>query len=273
MTSWTKIAACCAALLAGLNGPARAQDVPDDLVRAELRDGWVTETGARMTALHLTLAPGWKTYWRVPGAAGIPPRFDWSGSDNLRTVAYHWPRPEVIAVGGMRTLGYHGELVLPIEIRPADPARPLVARAEIELGVCRDICVPVTLDLTATFAAGSPGAPDPLIRQALSRVPESAAEAGLVAARCEVTPIRDGMRLSSRLTLPALGAEEFAVVELADRSVWVSETETARAGGDLLTTADLVPPSAAPFALDRSQIRFTLFSGNGRVVDVHGCTG
>ena len=29
------------------------------------------------------MAPGWHTYWRYPGDSGVPPRFDFSGSDNL----------------------------------------------------------------------------------------------------------------------------------------------------------------------------------------------
>ena len=63
------------------------------------------------------------------------------------------------------------------------------------------------------------------------------------------------------------------VVELADRSVWVSAAETRRNGGELSATADLVPADAQPFALDRSAVRITLFGSGGRVVEVQGCTG
>src|SRR5690606_3324502 len=41
--------------------------------------------------LHVALAPGWKTYWRSPGEAGIPPSFDWSGSRNLAAATVLWP--------------------------------------------------------------------------------------------------------------------------------------------------------------------------------------
>ena len=54
-----------------------------------------------MAAVEIRLAPGWHTYWRVPGEAGIPPRFDWSGSQNLAAVAYEWPRPEIIVSYGI----------------------------------------------------------------------------------------------------------------------------------------------------------------------------
>src|SRR3954464_3918821 len=39
------------------------------------------------------LQPGWKTYWRTPGDSGVPPRFDFSGSDNVEAVTVLWPAP------------------------------------------------------------------------------------------------------------------------------------------------------------------------------------
>src|SRR4051812_37554571 len=32
------------------------------------------------------LQPGWKTYWRTPGDSGVPPRFDFSKSENIEAV-------------------------------------------------------------------------------------------------------------------------------------------------------------------------------------------
>jgi DsbC/DsbD-like thiol-disulfide interchange protein len=76
------------------------------------------ENGGHMAAVELQLAPGWKTYWRSPGDAGIPPSFDWSGSENVKSVRLHWPAPEVFEANGMQTIGYHERLVLPVEITP-----------------------------------------------------------------------------------------------------------------------------------------------------------
>src|ERR1700709_2953748 len=39
------------------------------------------------------LQPGWKTYWRTPGDSGVPPRFDFSKSDNVEAVMVLWPAP------------------------------------------------------------------------------------------------------------------------------------------------------------------------------------
>ena len=36
-----------------------------------------------LAGVEITLADGWKTYWRMPGDAGVPPNFDWAGSTNV----------------------------------------------------------------------------------------------------------------------------------------------------------------------------------------------
>ncbi|MCB2116309.1 MAG: hypothetical protein KDE00_08410 [Rhodobacteraceae bacterium] len=260
-----------AVIFAPLAGAVAAQDMPSDLVTATLRPGWRTEAGTQMAALELTLAPGWKTYWRAPGEAGIPPEFDWRGSTNVGSVVYHWPKPEVFDLNGMRTLVYHDRLVLPVEITPAAPGQPVSLRAHVALGVCQEVCVPATVDVTGDLPLE--GTTDPEIRAALSQMPESGKAAGLRGAHCAAEPIRDGLRLTTRLDLPAIGPDETAVIELSDRAVWVSQADIRREGGTLTAVADLVPPNAKPFALDRSSITITVFGDRGRVVEVQGCTG
>jgi len=250
--------------------PAAAQAVPDDLLRAEILDGWRTGSGTRMVALHITLAKGWKTYWRAPGEAGVPPRFDWTGSRNLAGVTVHWPSPEVFDLNGFTTFGYSGELVLPMELRMTDPAAPTSLSASIDLGVCEEICVPVSFDIAAEVSGD--GGHVQAIDAALSRRPGPARAAGLTAISCALEPIADGLRLRAEIAMPSLGGHELAVVELSDPSVWVAPAELTRDGGALSLVTEIVPPDASPFALNRGDLRFTFFGG-GRVVETLGCTG
>ncbi len=263
---WNLLASISALVLA-LPGHAREAS---QVVDSRLLQGWQTETGTRMVALHLELAPGWKTYWRAPGEAGIPPEFDWTGSQNLGSVRFHWPRPVVFDQNGMRSIGYDGRMVLPIELTPHDPGQPIQLRAQIDLGVCQDICVPMSLTVSADLKGA--GARDAMIDAALADRPKSARSAGLRGARCAVEPIRDGMKVTAELDIPALGGAEVVVLELVGQDVWVSEAVTERSGGRLTAAAEMVPPEAAPFSLDRSDIRITLI-GAGRAVDLTGCPG
>ena len=52
--------------------PAVAQGI-DKLAQLEVLDGDRLSDGTYQGALRLTLKDGWKTYWRAPGDAGIPP--------------------------------------------------------------------------------------------------------------------------------------------------------------------------------------------------------
>lgn len=103
--------------------PALAGSDWDQVVTLEVLDGGATAQGRYIGALHLRLEDGWKTYWRAPGDAGIPPQFSWQGSSNIADLSITWPTPEVFETSGYRTIGYHDELVLPVEITPKTPAR------------------------------------------------------------------------------------------------------------------------------------------------------
>ena len=43
--------------------------------------------------VEIRLDPGWHTYWRDPGNSGVPPTFDFAGSENIKSVTVLWPAP------------------------------------------------------------------------------------------------------------------------------------------------------------------------------------
>jgi DsbC/DsbD-like thiol-disulfide interchange protein len=242
---------------------------PDEAVLdAALLEGWTTESGTRMAAFSVTLAPGWKTYWRTPGDAGIPPLFDWSASENLASVRYHWPTPEVFRTAGYQTIGYHDGMMLPVEVTAIDPSQPVLLRATVDMGVCRDICLPAMLQVDTVLTVA--GVNSPAIKAALRAQPQAAGAAGLGGISCAVDPTADGLRLTATIDLPAQGGDETVVFESGIAEVWASEAISRRAGRVLTASADLVAPSGAPFALDRSRVVLTVI-GDGQAVEIRGC--
>lgn len=239
-----------------------------DNLDAALLSGWQTPAGSHMAGLQLTLAPGWKTYWRSPGDAGIPPFFDWSGSENLKSVRLHWPSPSVFQTNGIQSIGYHDRVTLPFEVTPLDPAKPVRLHATVELGVCKDICTPASLNLTALLVA--PGAPDASIQSALASQPRNATSAGLSAVSCRVDPIADGLKITAVMMLPASGGAETVVFEAGQPDIWTAQATTSRDGEMLTSVTEMVAPSGVPFALDRSQIRLTVLA-NDTAVEILGC--
>jgi DsbC/DsbD-like thiol-disulfide interchange protein len=240
----------------------------DDVVRTEVLQGWQTDRGSTMMALRLVLTPGWKTYWRSPGDAGIPPSFDWSGSGNLAQVRIHWPRPTVFLVSGMTSIGYHDELVLPFEVFAVDPGQPIRLGLRMDLGICKDICLPATIVIDS-FVAGD-GADTARIKTALADQPGPAKAAGLAGIFCDIAPIDDGLRVTAHLDMPALGPDETVVFEAGAPDIWVASATTERQGGRLTSVTEMVGQSGAPFALDRSGVVLTVISG-GSAVEIIGC--
>lgn len=249
--------------------PALAQSTPD-LIQAEILSGWRTESGTHMAALHLRLAPEWKTYWRAPGEAGLPPQFDWSASANLAGVTVHWPRPQVFDLNGMLSIGYLQDVVLPIEVTAIDPSQPITLAAEIDLGICRDVCVPASLSLHSELPLT--GGADVAITDALARAPLTGAEAGLTALDCVAETLPDGVRVTARITLPDMGAGavETVVIEPSEDQVWVSDASITREGAILTAAADLVPNDGKPFDLNHDALRLTVLDGD-HAVEVIGC--
>jgi len=241
--------------------------MPTGVAAIEVLPGW-SENGERIAGIRIRLAPGWKTYWRAPGDTGIPPSFSWSGSSNLSNLQVHFPVPEVFYLNGNRSIGYASDVVFPLRLTPATPGEPVVLRGRIDLGVCHDVCLPVSFEIDTRFEG--PGKKDSQIARALDSRPRTAAEAGLVSIRCLIEPIADGLRLTASIDLPKGRGEEVAVVEAGMGGIWASEAVAQRKGSNLKVTADLVPPQARPFALDRSAVRITLLT-RGEAVDIQGC--
>lgn len=239
----------------------------EDIVKAELLPGWRETDGRQMAALHLQLRDDWKTYWRAPGDAGVPPEFDWSGSENLGNVRPIWPRPDLFEFQGMQTIGYQNSLVLPLEITPLDASQPVVLRASIDLGLCKDICVPAQLVLGDDLPM--PGAPDPLIATALRSLPQDGPSAGLANLACTSEVIDDGLRVTARMTLPQGSGSETVVME-PQAPVWVSDAVVSREGDVLIAAADFVPPPGESFDLQPETLRLTVLD-DSRAVEVTGC--
>ncbi|MFS4582011.1 protein-disulfide reductase DsbD domain-containing protein [Phaeobacter sp. C3_T13_0] len=258
---------CAALALFALPTEAPAEQM-SDIVQIEVLDGGTTRSGTHIGALRLTLADGWKTYWRAPGDAGIPPRFSWKGSRNVGSIEIRWPTPEVFLTSGYRTIGYHNQLVLPVEITPAKPNQPLRLKGRMELGVCKDVCIPSELRFDQALQPDSRR--NPVIVAALADRPWSAKEAGVKAATCAIKPSRYGMELVARIAMPSAGGEEVVVVEPGSPSQVTTETIVTRQGRELIAKTEIISADGSAFAVDRSQMRFTVL-GRNHAVDIQGC--
>jgi suppressor for copper-sensitivity B len=107
--------------------------------------------------LEVRMEPGWHTYWRSPGAAGLPPSIDWSKSENdlgnLKNVAFFYPAPRRYSEQGLEAVGYQGRVVFPINVELLRVGRPLNIDATVNFLVCSTLCVPKTFTVALKVPA------------------------------------------------------------------------------------------------------------------------
>ena len=129
---------------------------------------------ARLAYVEIVLEPGWKTYWRSAGdAGGLPPSFDWSKSSNLASAEVLYPAPRRFTDKAGNTIGYEGELVLPVALVPERDDEPILLSLRFEYGICKDVCIPVESSLSLEISPNeTESAPASAIR-ALKAVPRA----------------------------------------------------------------------------------------------------
>jgi DsbC/DsbD-like thiol-disulfide interchange protein len=124
--------------------------------------------------IEIRLDPGWQTYWRDPGDSGSPPIFDFSGSENVKSVNVLWPAPERFPDGaGGNSIGYRNHVILPLHVVPMERAKQTALRLMLEYDVCSNICIPVESNLLLNLSGD--GAEDAAIARAEIRVPRPVA--------------------------------------------------------------------------------------------------
>ena len=181
------LAACGIATLFG--APAQAADaspwVEDSYSGLRLIAG-ANPSGAESlrAGIEIKMQPAWHTYWRYPGDSGVPPRFSFSGSDNLAAVTVFYPAPHAFTDAVGTTIGYKDNVILPLRVFPRQKDKPVTLRGKIEYAVCDRLCVPVEAHVELTIS-GAGGADNAALAAAEARVPQpvSAAAAGLTARR------------------------------------------------------------------------------------------
>lgn len=260
-----------ALLLACLLPAMAAAQSYDDVIQAELRPGWRLPNGDHMAALHMRLAPGWKTYWRAPGESGIPPVFSWSQARNADSVDIQWPAPHVFWQSGMRSVGYTGDVVLPLRITPKKSGKDMRLEGMVDIGICKDVCMPHRVHIDAVLPAAQKR-PDASIAAALADIPFSKSEAGIRKVQCSVTPGKDGLTLEVSIDMPKGTGREETVIEFHDPMVHIMDPKTRWSGNRLVAKTWMTHLEGGTFAMNRSGVRITVLGGR-MPIDIQGCTG
>ncbi len=145
-------------LFAGI-APAGADVVTSKELTARLvsENSQVAPGETVSVALHQKMAPGWHTYWQNPGDSGQSPMLKWQLPDGISVKQAAWPTPHRLPVGPLVNYGYSDEISLLYDVTVPETwqvGRPLPLRADAEILVCEEICIPVTGTLALNIPTG-----------------------------------------------------------------------------------------------------------------------
>jgi DsbC/DsbD-like thiol-disulfide interchange protein len=134
-----------------------------------------SEPGAPLRAgIEIRLGRGWHTYWRYPGDAGVPPRFEFAGSQNLHSVEVLWPAPRRLPEAGLTAIGYDRDVILPLRVIALDPAKPVMLQVKLDYAICEKLCVPAQAKAALALAGGA-STQEARLTEAEARVPRKVA--------------------------------------------------------------------------------------------------
>jgi DsbC/DsbD-like thiol-disulfide interchange protein len=226
-------------------------------------------------ALQITLDPGFKTYWRNPGEAGVPPLLSHDGSDNVASVEMLFPVPQRIEDESGVSIVYKDGIILPLLVKALDPAKPVRLNLNLQFGVCDKLCIPAEAGVALTLGTVPDAALAKTVAEVIDTLPlraDATAHAALFPLRS--TTIDQPEKRRHRIRFVLDGKADAAFGEGPEG--WFAEAKFAPAADGAATqvTLDLYGPRK-DLTLRPCPVRITLSGTKGaieRTIPLDHCT-
>ena len=112
-----------------------------------------------LAGVDLKMEPGWHTYWKNPGAAGLATKIEWQLPPGITAGEIQWPLPEKLPPAEITTYGYENEVMLlvplTVETNSNLPEGQVDLKANVSWLECKDVCVPAKQDVEVKLNIGS----------------------------------------------------------------------------------------------------------------------
>jgi thiol:disulfide interchange protein len=110
-----------------------------------------------LAGVDMKMEPGWHTYWKNPGEAGMATKIEWQLPPGVTASEIQWPLPEKLPPAEVTTYGYDDEVMLIVPLKLAADLKPgpLDLKAKVSWLECKEVCIPGSGDIEATLNIGS----------------------------------------------------------------------------------------------------------------------
>ena len=241
------------------------------LARAKITDGWIEKDQKLIFGLKIDLNKNWKTYWRLPGNAGLKPLFTFDKSENVFAAKIMWPSPIIFGEDNLWSIGYKDSVLLPLEVTPIDTSKPIKLEIQADIGLCEDVCIPVTLNVSY-FATPGQNQENYEILGAILSEPIKSDDIGFQPPQCIIKNGELIMEFNEKNVKTGIENIELFVIEVGS-SVFYVNSQKAYVFDDRITvsTKNSVE-TELPGVISRERIKTTII-GSNQSLEFVGCSG
>lgn len=219
------------------------------------------EDGTIPAILQIELDKGWKTYWREPGSAGIPPQVILAEGGNAVLSGMRFPVPSIFEEGTIRDYVYETGASLVLDVKALNKDSPALLDAQVFIGLCEKICVPfqANLSVVADRDVPAPATDSALVAQAEMSLPEPPSDDFKVTA---AKLSSDGKAVSITLTVPEGKAASPPRILLTNPDGLTFEQTELKTNADLdLTTVFRLRNASPAYSLSSKRVQILVLSG------------
>jgi thiol:disulfide interchange protein DsbD len=109
--------------------------------------------------VELMMDPGWHTYYKQSGDAGMPTSIQWKLPPGFKAGELLWEKPFKFNDAGIITYGYHSQTMIAAEITPPSDLKvgdTLTFEADVKWLSCKEVCLPGKGKTTLSLPVGDP---------------------------------------------------------------------------------------------------------------------
>ncbi len=156
-------------MLTFLFGSAAYAQEPNDKVSIELIPQYssISNGSSELLGIKMKPAPGWHTYWVNPGETGLAPEFKFEMPQGFSTGAFQWPAPQKLIYQGLVTYGYESDSTILVPLTNNSgikDGQSAAIKVHGEILVCKDICLPQSVDAQINLKIGANDKTDALLQ-------------------------------------------------------------------------------------------------------------